>query len=320
MESPPTARWYWLAAAALVFLHGTAAWLLRTPQVSPASNDEALYLLLARSLHSFRYLDSHVVGGSVHAFYPPGFPAILSVATAIFGNSLDVALAANILLSMLGLFLVFDLLRRITGPEVGLLALAALVLNTKLVDFASRLYSEPSYMGLSLAAIWTLSCVKSQGRRLAVAAALTILAALTRGIGLSLIAALILVWVVERRYRALGWYLLSVALTVGAWLTWTAMAPDKITERSYVAVATTVGKVPSGLVGVAIHRFLAFFKQYLGRSFSSALDVPTVQGVILDNLVWILLIGGLALAGVYALWKRPPPGSSGSMPWPTAGS
>src|SRR6185369_15337826 len=62
----------------LLVLHVVLAWLTRAVAIG-TGNDDATYVLLARSVRHFEYVDRHLVTMPVHAQYPPGYPAILAL-------------------------------------------------------------------------------------------------------------------------------------------------------------------------------------------------------------------------------------------------
>ncbi|MEO8199508.1 MAG: glycosyltransferase family 39 protein [Gemmatimonadota bacterium] len=296
----------WAAAFTLIITHIILAWLSRSPAVTPAANDDALYLLLARSLQSFHYLDSHILGSPGHSQYPPAFPAVLAVSGAIFGNTLAVAQITTVLFSAISLLLIFDLAQRYAGPVLGVLTLAPLVFSRLLLGYAGRVVTESPYMAFSFAAIWVLCTVRDSTRRYLFATILAILAGLTRSIGLSIIAAVFVSLLVERRFRWAAVFAVASSATVGAWLYWTTIAPTQFTERSYAAVTTTTAKHFSGPLGLVLTRSQKFVEVYIARSLGAGLQVPTIEGSRLDNIFWIVLLFAGTCIGLYLLRRKAP--------------
>ncbi len=299
-------RLCWVIAAMLLLTHALLAWLGRLPAVTPAANDDALYLLLARSLGSLRYLDLHVIGSPVHAQYPPAYPAALALGAAVMGPSLNVAQGLTILFSTLALLLVFDLARRFAGPVIGVLVLLPLVLNRSLLIYAGRISTEPPYMFFSIATIWVLTCLSPGTRQYVLAGGLAIIAALTRSVGVALLGGVLLLWLFQRRFKPAMLLAGVSALTVGGWLYWTTVAPFQFTERSYAAVATSTAQHFSGPAGLLLTRAINFVKVYLGKSFAAGLQVPTIDTTVVDNAFWLglfLVFGGI---GFWALRRRGP--------------
>lgn len=299
-----TLRLCWAVAITLLITHATLAWLGRIPAVTPAANDDALYMLLARSLRAFHYVDQHVVGSPGHAQYPPAYPASLALAGVFFGSSLDGAQAVTILFSTLALLLVFDIARRFAGPVVAVLILAPLVFNGLLLVYAGRIATEPPYLALTLATLWVLTCLPENGKQYFLAGTLAILAALTRSIGVSLVAAVILLWLLQRKFRPALILTAASAVTVGGWLYWTTVAPLQFTERSYAAVATSTAQHFSGPVGLVVTRTMNFGKVYLAKSIGSGLRVPTIEGASVDNALWLGIFLGFGIIGFWAMRRQ----------------
>lgn len=296
----------WGVAFLLLLTHAVLVWQTRSPAVTPSANDDAQYLLLARSLRSFHYQDQHLLGSPVHAQYPPVYPALIAMATGVLGEDPDVAAVVTLLCSLIALLLVYDMARRLTSPPIGLLALAPLVFNAHLVGYSGRISSEPAYVALSIAALWVLVAFPASRRGLLWAGVLAILAGLTRSIGISLIAALLVLWPLQRQFKAFALFAVASAMTVGAWMYWTAMSPDQFSARSYTAVATTTGRHLPGILGMLEVRTLNFFKVYVTKSFAAGLEFPTLAGTSIDNALWILLILGFGGLGLWSVRKRMP--------------
>jgi hypothetical protein len=301
-----TQRLCWAVAITLLITHATLAWLGRLPAVTPGSNDDALYLLLARSIGSFHYVDQHVVGAPSHAQYPPAYPASLALASLFFGSGLDVAVGLTTLFSTLALLLVFDMARRFAGPVVGVLVLAPLVFNRSFLIYAGRIAAEPPYVAFSMATLWVLTCLPESRKQYFLAGFLAILAALTRSVGVSIVAAVIVLWLLQRKFRPALVLATVSGLTVGGWLYWTTIAPNQFTERSYAAVATSTAQHFSGPLGLVMTRTVNFGKVYLAKSIGAGLGVPTIGGTTVDNGLWLGLFLVFGIVGFWAMRKRGP--------------
>lgn len=230
--TPRRARLLWAAAALLVAAHAILAWQARVPSVT-TGNDDALYLLLARSLRAFHYRDVWDVAAPPHSQYPPLYPALLAVAGVLSGDRLDAALALNVALSSGALLLFFDAARRV-APWPAILALAAAALNPWLLRSAGSIASEPLFLFCTAVALRLAMPAAPRDIGSGVAA---IASALARSAGITLVAALGIHRMLERRWRDAALLALGAALTVGPWLAWTMVAPGKLAGRSYVADA-----------------------------------------------------------------------------------
>jgi hypothetical protein len=100
-----------------------------------------------------------------------------------------------------------------------------------LIAVAGGLRSEPLFLAATAAALaWA-----GQPRRTGLAIAAVLIAALTRSIGVTVVAALIATWWLLGRRRAAVGLAIAAAVTVGPWLGWTMMAPNQYAGRSYIA-------------------------------------------------------------------------------------
>jgi len=165
--------------------------------------DDGIYLALARSLaegHGYRLL--YLPGAPEAVHYPPLYPVFLAVLWKIWPSFPDdVALfrAANAV--ALGLFAgVFAAyLRRRRALSAGVAAAAALLLATAvpLLAVTTVLFAEPLFLALAAGAWWLADAAgDARGRRAlglaAAAGAVAGLAALTRSIGVSVVAGTVL--------------------------------------------------------------------------------------------------------------------------------
>ncbi len=327
----------WALAAGLLTLHAALAWYLAAPGVG-TGNDDAVYLLLARSLREWGYADLFYVGAPAQSQYPPGYPAFLAILGVIGGERPALFVVANIILSVTGLALVFDVVRR-QDPLVALMGLTFLAIDPLLLDLAGGFRSEPLFMVLTAGSLWLLARPGPDHRaeRWAVAAAIG--AALTRSVGVALLAGIGLWWLAERRWRAVAGLGLVAGLTVGTWLAWTVIAPRQLPGRSYVADATyrpvvvepraedlpqavapgpadhgapdsgapvtpATGMAPGagtpGLVATLGQRLRDNIPSY-GRGLLTTLGVPTLAGTRLDGVAWHILLGAFTLLGLWGV-------------------
>jgi hypothetical protein len=290
----------------LLVTHAVLVWQSRPPAIETASNDDAEYLLLSRSLRSFHYQDQHLLGSPVHALYPPAYPALLGVSTATLGDRLEVVQVVTLLCSVLALLLIFDIARRLTTPLVALLLLAPLAFNAHLVGYAGRIASEMPYMMFSFATLWVAVAFPDSRRWIYWAGALAILAALTRSIGVSLVLAFPVFLLLRRRYKAALGFVTIAALTVGLWFAWTLLPSNQFNARSYVAVAANTTRAQPSVADLVAVRTVKFVKMYVAKSFPAGLEVPSVPGTWIDNAVWVLAILGLGGVGLWSVRKRAP--------------
>ena len=303
-------HWPILAACVILTVHAALVWIGRDVGIIPGG-DDATYILLSRSLQHFRYHDEFVLGMPVHSQYPPIFPAILAVISLLFGERYDVFLGFVALCSVSALAMLFDAVRITMGPLLALAVLALCALNPELVQFGGKLMSETPYMMFTVLAVWALA---RQSRSdpsqqwtswwpiLATVGAVG--AALTRTIGVTMIAAVFLVWLLERRFRAAVALAVCGALMFGSWVLWTILAPVKVVGRSYIADATYRDSQQTGVMSALVGRVVSHARSYLTENLPWMLAFPTIPGTVVDNILAVLLLITLGAVGAWIMWKQ----------------
>jgi hypothetical protein len=301
-DAPTLTRRLTLLLVALLGAHALLAWQLRARGVF-TFGDDAAYLLLSRSLRAFSYREVQFIGEPIAARFPPGYPAILAIA-GVFGERLGVIAAAGIAFSASGLWAMFDVIRRRWSAQLALLVTGVVAVNPIFVRDAGAIASEGAFMALVLWSLWAADRCESGARRGVVAGATAIMAAMVRSAGVTLPLALGVHWLLRRRIRAVAALAVASAMTVGAWLAWTTLAPRRDVRRSYIddaVVAETPGASP---VSVIAQRIRTNTTEYLAQTAPDELALPLVKRTHIDNVVWVLLIVTLAGAGMASAWRR----------------
>ena len=272
------------------------------------------------------------VGQPTHSQYPPIYPGFLAILGSIFGEQLSVFLVANILLSIVGLALFFSVARR-HDSRIALLALGICAVNPMLLAMAGALRSEPLCMALTALALWLADRPVHSTRFRLGSAASAIGAALTRSASVTLVAALGLLWVIRKQWRALAALSVAAALTIGPWLAWTMVAPQQFVGRSYIADATLQTPAPqppessaavpdttptpapqqvtpqpgtppsppglgSALIGRVKQNLPAYAIVTLG-----VLAVPSLPGTRVDNVLWLIVVVSFGAVGLWGMWR-----------------
>ncbi len=251
-------RWL-LATISLLALHALLSWWLRPPAIT-TGHDDAIYLLLGRGLIHGSYRNFWLVGTPPHGMYPPLYPALLGLTGASGDHGLSLALALNVLLSV-AMLATFAAMVWAWSAPLAVLSLAVLATNRTVIQFAGSVMSEPLF-GLCLMA--TLLSARRNGRRAPVATGTFALAgALARSIGVTLVGALLLQWLIERRWRRAIVFVGVSTIVLGPWFGWSAAVPAQLAGESYwadavheyptkplatgpVAESTAVGPRPDG--------------------------------------------------------------------------
>ncbi len=153
---------------AALFLAPRIGWMLAV-DAAPMS-DQLWYFERAVGLLNG---EGYAVQGQPTAFWPVGYPAFLAGLFAVFGPDIEVAKAANLVLSAMAMAFVYRISRRATGSEAAArAALVLAVLYPTLIFYTELLYSELLFMALLLAGIdLLLGAAETRRRWVAVAAA-----------------------------------------------------------------------------------------------------------------------------------------------------
>jgi hypothetical protein len=305
--------WVWALAGALIATYALLTWLGRMPGIW-TGQDDVQYLLLSRSLRAFQYREMFRVDTPIPAMYPPGYPALLAIWALIYREQFDWMILLNVLAMAGSLLLVFKVVRREWGPAAGLLCLAPLAVNQNLVRFGGSIASESPYIGLSILSLFLLwrhgagekSGESTSNWALAGAAAVAIVASLTRSAGVTIILGICAYWFFQRHWLRLAMFLTASAMTVGAWQLWTILAPEKLHQRSYIGdlAATTAVSAQKGFLAVLFERLYWNVPFYITEDLYTNLSMPFVSGTLIDNLLGsVVMLAGLAV-GIVLLYGR----------------
>lgn len=323
--SRAAARVAWVVPVVLITVFVAVAWVLRAPDIT-LEGDDALYLLLSESLRDFNYRETFLVGHPTHAQYPPGYPGLLALASLVVGSRPDHLAVVGILAAAGGLAALWFAVRSIWGPWIAAGTLTLAAFNPGLIHIAGLLMSEAPFFALAIVAIWA---ARKPGDRGVVAIAIiaSIAAALTRAAGVTVVIAVLIAWLLERRWRAASILALCAALSVGPWLIWTFTAPNQNPDRSYASDAafglidslqrapgpestTTTGTRADGLPRLAkvpaalARRVASNTRTYATRELPWVLPAASVPGTTLDNWAWLVAVVVFGAAGLTQLWQR----------------
>jgi 4-amino-4-deoxy-L-arabinose transferase-like glycosyltransferase len=208
------------------------AWAVTQAENPKGLHDPGLYMVLADQVangHGYSYPG---VDGGVTAYYPPGYPLLL--AALMWGIGLlpgdvaafDVALWANVLLSVATIPLVFALGRRLASPVVGLVAAAAFAVWPNLVIHSGVILTETLFLfllvSMFLVALATPEVARRPGwRRLATVGVLFGLAGLVRPVSLVIAPLFLLLWWSDGVARAVRYTAIVGLATVAVIVPWT---------------------------------------------------------------------------------------------------
>ncbi|HEY2804690.1 MAG TPA: hypothetical protein VGI92_02410 [Gemmatimonadales bacterium] len=220
-------------------------------------------------------------------------------------DNIDWFIALNIGATMLTLWLVYRVMARLWSWWAGLLVLLLLATNAYLVDRAGQIASEPLFMLCSVAAVALLAGEGDTGSRRRIAAgALAIAAAMTRSVGVALVIAVGLQWLMERRWKTVAIFGVVSLATVGAWLLWTIHAPSQIGGESYIGDAVvSITTSHSGLVATMIARVTNHLVDFGAQMLPLVLSAPSIPGTLIDNVLGTTILGVATIAGLWAFWR-----------------
>jgi hypothetical protein len=295
---------------ALVLLSGAAlahvllAWLTRIPALS-WGEDDAGYILLAQQLRHFGYREVQDIVAPIHARFPPGYPLIIAALGWPFADATDALLALNVLFSVATIVLVYFAARRYLGEAIALLTAALFAINPMTVWDSAHVMAEAPFKFLMMLGVWALTREDEDSRFAVLAGGAILAAALTRSAGLFLLPALGLYWLVRRRYRWFGVFVLASLCTVGAWTAWTLVAPEPEQRRLYVSVVSRgAGRAPTNFIVDQLVRLPARARRLTTIVFPFVLAFPAVPRTPIDNLVSLGALVGLGSVGVIVMVRR----------------
>jgi MFS family permease len=227
--------------AAVLIAHVIMAWLIREPGIT-YRDDDALYLLLSRSLLKLQYLNSHLVETTPHTQYPPGYPLALALVSRVAGERLDAFLALGTLCSAVGLAFLYSLVRRHADSWLALAVAIPVAVNAVMLRMAGSLLAESVFLCLTMLTLWLVDREAGRPKWLGWAIAAGVAATMMRSIGIAVLAGLVAHLLLRRRFRAALTVTLVSAATTGVWLLHTILVPVALhpSGRSYVRAATNI--------------------------------------------------------------------------------
>lgn len=289
-------------AFALAVLHVVLAWIQRAPGIEWIE-DDAEYAILARDLTAGSYRDRWDISAPVHARYPPAFPAMLAMTNKVAGEHLDVQVALVIACSALSLLLLFDVARRRIGDSPALLVLGLCAINPSLLGDAGSLMTEAPFRLWFMLTLWGASRDDGSGSKYAaLAGTAAILAALTRSVGIAVIAGLGVHWLLQRRWKSFATLTVAALVLVGSWLVWTVVSPDHYQRNSYMLVFTGDEESESRWQRLKWQALNAW--QYFASGVPGSMGFFALRANRLDNMLWAGFAVATLPVGFVVLWRR----------------
>ncbi|MEK6302733.1 MAG: hypothetical protein AABO41_18640 [Acidobacteriota bacterium] len=187
--------------------------------------DDAYYIVLAKSLAGgFGFSDIHLPEPHFHRHFPPGLPLILSLPMLLgLDPSTSVVIYKLVLIACgaVGLYC-FAHFALAEGYSRQLVSSAMLLASVSIifVGFTTRVGSEMLYVLFSALALLALNKYEQsslKSRWLALSALFLVASVLTRSIGLVMLGAAVLSWILKRDFRRAA---LLVIASVVLWSPW----------------------------------------------------------------------------------------------------
>lgn len=217
------------AAAVLAFAVGLVT---LNPLPVGGFYDDALYTILAKSLatgQGYRFLNLPGAPAAVH--YPPGYPLLLALFwkldPAFPGNVVWFKLLNIVLLAVVAWAIYRYAVRVLElSPGVAFLGTALGTITIPILVLTNMLLSEPFFLALLVPALilgeQAAKREPTRGQAIGLGA-LSAAVVLIRSIGIMLILAVAIVWLVRRHRRAAAWYVGSAVVILAPWQLWSAM-------------------------------------------------------------------------------------------------
>ena len=277
----------WLLLVPLAALY----WTSRGAYFVGFFNDDAFYIIGARSLLTGRFAELNVPGAPPMDTHSPGFPLLLLPAALAAGEGFAAYQATAVLLSVAGVWLLTRFGRERLAPETALAAAAAAALNPLAVGTSATVLSEIAYVPLSLLILLLASRAwpKNSPGVWAGLGALAGYLGLVRLSGASLLAALVagLAW--ERRWKCSAVCAGAGSGVLGAWILRNFMVAGRSETRVGEMLETL------GWSGEMLGRIPYYTKEAFGRAL---FRWPAMLGTNMGTELWT---AAAALAGLAAV-------------------
>ena len=231
---------FW-ATFGVTLLHAGLCLLVWNPQDITYISDEGTYLILGKSLaQNGEYRSISWPEEPKHVKYPPVFPLLLSIvwkALPDFPRDVPWFRGINILLGSASLWVMQGLYAKgCSLSRTGRMTILLLVaVHPAMLFYSTSIHTEPLYLLISGSILW-YAVVESSGRLLDSSwfgfwlGLLTGLLLYVRLAGITLALAVLLYFLVLRRYRNFLQAALTLIVLVTPWLLWVGL---NSTEKSY---------------------------------------------------------------------------------------
>lgn len=275
-----------------------------------ASYDDAHYIILAESLSSGQgYQLINFPRPQMERAFPPGWPLLLAPFTFLYPGNYTILKLFSLFLWLASIPLTYKLFsRRIESPYLEIVTgLAAL--NPLLVGASVTVMSESAYLFFSLLALnildsWNSAAEGKKDWLVILIAATALFTQFIRTIGISLSIALVVTFLLSRRFREAG-LAIGVFLAGALLQTWINLSSGgSVISASYQSqvfnspVIEKIGQMGSNALGYFNEVLAGSLFPIFGSKLTSFLSNYGLQNlpIILNAAIILLVIFGLMLS------------------------
>ncbi|MEP2773673.1 MAG: glycosyltransferase family 39 protein [Fulvivirga sp.] len=276
--------------------------------------DNAYYYTLGKAIaQGDGYVNISRVNKSPNNHYPPGYPALISIALFL-GGSIFIVKLMNGLLLLGSIYIIYELTAHLLQSEKLAFVIALLVtLNSHILYYSSIMMSEVPFLffsGLSL-----LLFIKADKNYLSIknyfmigALLAMIVAYYIRSLGVALLAGYLLFFILERKWKPTLIYFGGLVIGVLPWF----IRGQKLGGGSYLKQLTLINPYQPNLgqadFGDFVDRFFTNFERYITWEIPSVLfpikqpqygSEPTTGEWFVGLIVLALMFYGIFQVGKY---------------------
>ena len=287
----------------ILFVYLILSVFLFDPKLSPGG-DNAVYIILAESMISGKgYRNIHLPHEPEHAFYPFGFPVILTLPVLIFGNNIFILKIFIVLSGIVMVFFLYKIAEHLFKDKSKILMIFCITIYI-LITYNHWIYTEMPYLCISLVALYFF--LKASPKRKSfyyISFFLATFAVFIRTVGITLVMAMVLVMLLKKQFK---YAILLILLFLLIFIPWQVRNAGINQEGGYLE--QLLAKHPYDLTyGRA--GFSDFTRRVYDNSvFYTFIIIPLTLMPILESGIIFILVGSLivllTLLGLIIRFKK----------------
>ncbi len=247
--------------------------------------DNVIYIILSKSIVEYHnYLSLYLFNSPYHTHFPPGFPLILAIFYKFFGPNETYLKIVPLISSIFSFFLLTTIFR-------NFYFLLALSVSPLLIDYSSKLLSEPSYLLFSLLSIFFYT-----NQKFLLSSIFAGFTFLIRNAGISIIFSIVLDLILKRKFKLSVLSLIISSIFVLSWQLWTIFHKNP-NETTYIQefFYKNVYNPQLGYISISdfifriLNNFLSYFLFIIPKS------IINLESEFLLNIIGILILIGLLI-------------------------